>query len=187
MNFKCLSYLGVFCALWATVSAQTLTDNFTDGDFSNNPVWLGNTAAFRVNPQLQLQLNENVASNSTRYLSVPAATSTNDSTTWEFWAHELFSPSSTNYVAGTLTATTNDPVRPSLAVALGCEGSSSALETPTVTLEFGSVRRARVERLSVAIATRAAVDASGCGGAGAAADSTRVRRPRPGTTGSWSP
>ena len=108
MNFKFFSCLFFSCAALFNLSAQTLTDNFNDGDFSTNPAWLGNTAAFRVNPQFQLQLNENVAANSTRYLSVPAATSTNDSTTWEFWAHELFSPSSTNYARVYLQSSASD-------------------------------------------------------------------------------
>ena len=60
-------------------------------------------------------------------------------------------PSSSNFSAGTLTATTNDPVRPSLSVALGCEGSSSALETPTVTVEFGSVPSGQVRTQLVTI------------------------------------
>ncbi len=60
-------------------------------------------------------------------------------------------PSSANFSAGTLTAATNDPVRPSLAVALGCEGSSSALETPTVTVEFGAVPGGQVRTQLVTI------------------------------------
>ena len=37
------------------------TDNFSDGNLSAHPAWTGDTAAFMINPQLQLQSNHTVA------------------------------------------------------------------------------------------------------------------------------
>jgi hypothetical protein len=66
-------------------------------------------------------------------------------------------PSSSNYAAGTLTASTNDPVLPALNVALGCEGSSSALEVPAVTVDFGTVAGGQVRAQFVTIRNASAV------------------------------
>ena len=98
-------------AVWITGQhsfAQTLQDDFSDGNITTNPTWLGNTTSFTVNSASQLQLYDNVAANSTRYLSVAAATSLADSTTWEFYAQEIFSPSTTNYARVYLTASASD-------------------------------------------------------------------------------
>lgn len=98
-------------AVWITGQhsfAQTLQDDFSDGNITTNPTWLGNTSSFTVNSASQLQLYDNVAANSTRYLSVAAATSRTDSTTWEFYAQEIFSPSTTNYARVYLAASASD-------------------------------------------------------------------------------
>ena len=59
-----------------------LTENFNDGDFTNNPVWSGNTADFIVNPSLQLQSN-NMVANSNYFLTVPNTLATEAQ--WEMY------------------------------------------------------------------------------------------------------
>ena len=76
------------------VQAQ-LTDNFSDGDFTNNPTWSGDAADFTVNATQQLQLNSTAPNTSS--LSVPDIHSSLDSLEWHFWIHLAFSPSSANY------------------------------------------------------------------------------------------
>lgn len=59
-------------------------DNFDDGDLTQNPAWQGDIDAFNVNSDLQLQLDDDVASgNSTSTLYVN--TSFPDSTLWELY------------------------------------------------------------------------------------------------------
>ncbi len=76
-----------------TVFAQ-LIDNFSDGNFTQNPTWVGATEKFTVNSSLQLQLNDTQAG--TAWLSTPysAATGTME---WRFWIRLNFSPSATNF------------------------------------------------------------------------------------------
>ncbi len=77
------------------VNAQ-LIDDFSDGDFTNNPSWMGDTDAFTVDEGL-LKLNDASAQgNNLSFLSVLAATSAVDSTTWSFSVRLDFAPSSGN-------------------------------------------------------------------------------------------
>lgn len=79
------------CLLSRQAAAQ-LTDQFTDGDFTNNPIWIGQPAKFQVVNQ-QLQLN-NQAITDDAYLAVLAATS--DSARWSFYVNLDFAPSGNN-------------------------------------------------------------------------------------------
>lgn len=77
-----------------SVHAQLLED-FSDGNFTVNPVWGGDAALFIVNSQLQLQSNNTVADD-TFYLST-ASTAAID-VQWEAYIKLDFSTSSNNYV-----------------------------------------------------------------------------------------
>lgn len=68
-------------------------DDFADGDFGENPTWLGNDSLFIVNESKQLQLN--ASTENSAYLSV--AYNKEDDMEWHFWIREKFSPSSNNY------------------------------------------------------------------------------------------
>jgi hypothetical protein len=77
-----------------------VTDDFSDGDFTQNPVWSGTTANFIINSNKQLQLNaegEGVA-----YLSLPVTEY--ESMEWHFWIREAFAPSGNNYTDVWLSA-----------------------------------------------------------------------------------
>jgi hypothetical protein len=84
-------FLVVFTAQMLT--AQIL-DNFSDGNFDQNPVWLGDAANFIVNPAGELQLNATAAGQSVLFTSgnIP------DSTIWEFDVRLTFDPSNQNLV-----------------------------------------------------------------------------------------
>ena len=81
------------------------TDNFTDGNFTANPTWVGNTADWIVNPALQLQSNNTVV-NSTFYLSTANTLAT--TAQWDFYCNLTFNTSSTNYADVYLTASASD-------------------------------------------------------------------------------
>ena len=96
------SFLLLFCSL---CSFAQFTENFSDGDFTNNPAWGGGTADWTVNATFQLQSNNTVA-NSTYYLSTPSTKAT--TAQWEFFTQITFNPSSANYVDVFLIADAND-------------------------------------------------------------------------------
>ncbi|MEO9209805.1 MAG: lamin tail domain-containing protein, partial [Ginsengibacter sp.] len=82
-----------------------LVETFSNGNFTTNPVWVGNTADFIVNSNLQLQSNNTVV-NSSYYLST--GNSMANTAQWSFWVKIDFNPSSTNYVDVYLTASASD-------------------------------------------------------------------------------
>ena len=86
-------------------SIAQLSENFSDGDFTNNPAWVGDAADWIVNPAFQLQSNNTVV-NSTYYLSTDNTKAT--TAKWDFFVQISFNPSSANYVDVFLTASASD-------------------------------------------------------------------------------
>ncbi|MBT2556321.1 lamin tail domain-containing protein [Hymenobacter sp. ISL-91] len=72
-----------------------LTDEFADGDFSQNPAWTGDEAAFQVNAARQLQSNGPAVTGTELQLVTPCLASTG--TSWTFWANLKLATSSGNY------------------------------------------------------------------------------------------
>jgi len=89
-----LKIVAVFLVLLLTQqSFAQFTDNFSDGDFTANPGWVGNESKFIVSAnQLKLQAP---AVAGTAYLST-ISSAINDAT-WEFFVKMEFNPSSSNY------------------------------------------------------------------------------------------
>jgi Lamin Tail Domain/Bacterial Ig-like domain len=83
-----------------------LTDDFSDGDFTTNPVWSGTNADFIVNAGNELQINNTIAA--TSYLSTPHGLSTLDGQEWRIWVKQSFSPSSSNFGRVYLTSAVAD-------------------------------------------------------------------------------
>lgn len=75
-----------------SLGAQVI-DNFSDGDFINNPTWIGMEYNYIINSNLQLQLNAEEAGDS--YLSIPFEGG--ETMQWDFWIKESFAPSGNNY------------------------------------------------------------------------------------------
>ncbi|WAC39144.1 hypothetical protein [Pedobacter sp. SL55] len=87
---KTLLFLLLLCT---KLTFAQLNDNFSDGDFTNNPAWGGSTASFQV---IDGVLTSNgPQSTSTLYLSTPNSLAGN--TAWEFLVNLAFDPSTTNY------------------------------------------------------------------------------------------
>ena len=91
--FFLLSFL-----VFSFASLAQLQDDFSDGNLSENPEWLGQTNDFTVTSG-ELQLDNGAAGSSNfSYLYLPAATSLEAATTWEFYFRMEFAPSSNNNV-----------------------------------------------------------------------------------------
>lgn len=102
---KRLQFLFSFIFICANLFAQVV-DNFSDGDFTNNPIWTGTSAEYVVNGSQQLQLNNTVAA--TSYLALPHNLTDLNNKEWRIWAKQTFSPSSSNYGRVYLTADNSD-------------------------------------------------------------------------------
>ena len=94
----------VLIQCFTSANAQVV-ENFTDGNFTANPAWVGSTADWIVNPALQLQSNNTTAS-STFYLSTANTLAT--TAQWEFYCNLTFNTSGTNYADVFLTASASD-------------------------------------------------------------------------------
>lgn len=79
-------------------------DNFSDGDFSSNPTWMGQTTNFIVDTAQKLQLNASGAGNS--YLSTSSQAIQN--AIWEFQIEMKFNPSSSNFAHVYLVSNQSD-------------------------------------------------------------------------------
>lgn len=100
-----LKFLLCFLCIWSVSTNAQFTDNFSDGNFTANPAWSGNTSSFVVNASNQLQSN-NTTANSNFYLSTANAKAT--AAQWDFYCQLSFNTSSANYADVYLTASAAD-------------------------------------------------------------------------------
>ena len=75
------------------IGHSQFTDDFSDGDFTNNPAWVGNIEVFEVDTALKLHLNDTIANSS--YLATLSECIINGE--WRFNVRLDFSPSTNNY------------------------------------------------------------------------------------------
>ena len=88
------------------LSVAQVVDDFSDGDFTHHPTWIGTDSSFMVNSNLQLQSSATSAGEAWLSISVPHAGSSEME--WRFWIREGFSPSGNNYADVWLAADTAD-------------------------------------------------------------------------------
>ncbi|MCB0494646.1 MAG: lamin tail domain-containing protein [Cyclobacteriaceae bacterium] len=79
-------------------------EDFSDGNFTNNPTWQGSTVDFLVESEV-LRLSAPAIS-ATSYLSTPSDISLEAQ--WDFWVKLDFNPSSSNYMKVYLISDTED-------------------------------------------------------------------------------
>ena len=103
-----------------------VTDDFSDGDFTQNPAWSGTADNYIINSNLQLQLN--AESEGSAYLSLPITEY--ETMEWQFWIREAFAPSGNNYTDVWLSADNADlsQVTQGYFLRFGEGGSNDAIE-----------------------------------------------------------
>ena len=109
------------------LSAQVF-DDFSDGDFTSSPIWVGDTDQFIVNTQQQLQLNAPEAGRA--YLTTAVHWGDTDCE-WRLSLKMSFAPSGSNYARYYLFTDTSNLFAPSLAgyfLQFGEAGNNDAIE-----------------------------------------------------------
>ena len=108
------------------LSVAQVTDDFSDGDFNHNPVWVGTDTSFVVNTNFQLQSSATAAGEA--WLSIPILES--QEMEWRFWIRESFSPSGNNYTEVWLSADTVDltHAKQGYFLRFGTAGNQDAIE-----------------------------------------------------------
>lgn len=95
----------LFFTSFVSGAAAQFTDNFSDGNYTSNPVWTGGAGDWIVNPAFQLQSN-NTTANAVFYLTTSSTLAT--TAQWDFYCNLSFNPSGTNFVDVFLTASAAD-------------------------------------------------------------------------------
>jgi hypothetical protein len=96
-----LTFSWVILLIPSYINAQVF-DDFTDGDFTNNPGWLGETYKFQITnstaipPELKPALQLNGSESATTILFLP--NSILENTEWRFWVKLSFNTSANNFV-----------------------------------------------------------------------------------------
>jgi len=75
------------------VASAQIQDDFSDGDFSSNPIWSGDDLQFKINSSKKLQLNS--TGSDTSFLST--ANTLLNNTEWRFYIKQSFNSSSNNH------------------------------------------------------------------------------------------
>lgn len=88
------------------ISSAQVSDDFSDGNFTNNPIWVGDVGDFEVNGSNQLQLNAAAAGES--YLATAHNLTQLEDREWRFFLDFGFSPSGSNGGEIYLTAVNSD-------------------------------------------------------------------------------
>jgi len=105
-TMKKLSYFiaaGVYLVCIPFVSRAQFQDDFSDGNLTANPAWMGDTGLFEVNSTAQLHLN---ASGSDTAVLMTRSNRISD-TEWHFWVKLSFNTSSNNFARVYLAGDTN--------------------------------------------------------------------------------
>ena len=98
MDVKMFKILTLLILMIPLPSLAQVYDDFSDGDFTDNPVWIGTESLFVVNEAKQLQLNAETAGDAWLFCDADVASGvSNGEFEWRFWLREAFSPSSKNF------------------------------------------------------------------------------------------
>ena len=120
---------GQYLGLLVMLSWAQLQDDFSDGDFTNNPPWSGTDLYWVITSDKRLRAN-GPSSTATLYLSTPNALI--DDTEWRFWVRVAFNPSTQNFARVYLVADRADLTDPNLQGYYlklgGITGSADSLE-----------------------------------------------------------
>lgn len=131
MSAKFFEIFKVLVVLLPLNFCAQLNEDFSDGDFTSNPIWNGQDSLFRVNGSGELQLNDTANMDNKSYLVTEIGILDFSSTiTWEFRMNLLFSPSSSNQGRFYLTSD-NENLKGSLNgyyISIGESGSSDNIK-----------------------------------------------------------
>ena len=92
-------FLVIFCPIFIFSQVE---DQFTDGNFTLKPNWIGTDAKFEINSAFQLKTKD--SQEDTAFLSVKHELTNLEDKEWRFWIKQSFSPSANNYARVYLTA-----------------------------------------------------------------------------------
>ncbi len=126
-KIKAICLFVIFILIGNTSLKAQVYDDFSDGDFLNNPTWSGDVSKFIVNSSKQLQMS-GLAANDTAQLST--ASDWLRGAEWRVWVRLAFSPSSNNLCRIYLASNSSNLRGPlnGYYIKMGEDGSLDAVE-----------------------------------------------------------
>lgn len=98
MDAKMFRLLAYLLLIMPHQCLAQVSDDFSDGDFTANPTWVGDETLFVVNSNCQLQLNAEAAGDASLFCDVDVSSDVHDGEyEWRFWLKEAFAPSGNNF------------------------------------------------------------------------------------------
>lgn len=138
-----------FMLLSVKLTFAQVSDDFSDGNFTNNPAWLGQAPSYNVNANKQLQTT--VSSNS-QIVSLTTSSFLALNTQWEFFVQMNFDPSASNQARIYLISDNQDLKAPlnGYFVQIGESGSTDSYDLyrqtgTTVTKIIDGAAKSRVD------------------------------------------
>ncbi len=112
-----------FLCFCSNLQAQ-LTDDFSDGNFSQNPTWIWQADSFVVNAKKELQLNAKAGGIS----KIASTYNCEQAMVWEFLLRMEFAPSQANRLFVLLNADGNSSTSSGYALQLGEDGTADKIK-----------------------------------------------------------
>lgn len=116
--------LFVVLFVFTPVTHAQIWEDFSDGDFTSNPTWIGDTQAFRINSSRQLQVYTDHAD--TVQLTFPFTLPADDTVVWEAWLKVSFAPTANNYAMLVLYADNSELMQANRWLALAVSDPTAA-------------------------------------------------------------
>ena len=116
----------ILAILLQSFGKAQFVDNFSDGDFTSNPTWIGDVATYKINTAFQLQLDASGEGIS----ALTAGSAITQEMEWNFWVKLAFAPSDNNFARVYLSSDQSD-LKGALNgyyLKLGETGSNDAIE-----------------------------------------------------------
>ena len=119
---------------YSVLGFSQFADDFSDGNFTNNPIWVGAAGNFEVDTAFKLHLNDTITNIS--YLSTTSQAIINGS--WEFEIKLEFDPSTSNYAKVYLISDEQDLTGSLKGYFVKIGGESGAIDDVSLFTQNGS-------------------------------------------------
>jgi hypothetical protein len=153
----------IFFLLLSRTLFSQFSDNFSDGNYTENPNWFGQSEKFITSPEQQLRLFLSPQEAGTAFLSTTSESI--DNATWEFFARLFFNPSSANFSRIYLVSNNSDLSGPLNGYFVLIGGSSDKIslfrQTGTTSAELIAGIEGTVNLNDVLVNIKVTRDASG--------------------------
>lgn len=134
MKDICIVFLLLF--FYSNSIYAQVSDDFSDGNFTSSPTWVGDVGNFQVNTSFQLQSNATVAGSS----SLATANMSINNTEWNVWIRFAFSPSTSNFCRFYLVSDQADLKTPLNGYYVQLGGSTGSTDTISLYKQTGTTR-----------------------------------------------